>query len=123
MKIRTLPTVLFSAMFALPALACGPMPSGGSSGPSPQHKNYHHRRIKELKQKMHDYNSAQKWSDGLGYATGEMVPQMNRNKAEHRQFLIHHYEFLVHKEQLGKASVKDQIERRALESYLLNGGY
>ena len=34
MKIRTLLIVLFSAMFALPALACGPMPSGGSSGPS-----------------------------------------------------------------------------------------
>ena len=120
MKIRKILIASFVAI-AAPALACGPGMS--NSGPSPQQKQHHHRRIKELKQKMHDYKSAQKWSDGLGYATGEAVPQMNRNKAEHRQYLIHYYEFLVHKEQLGKASMKEQIERRTLEKYLLNGGY
>ena len=126
MKIRTLMVVLFASLFALPALACGPMPSGGSSGGSsyknPGRKKWAKKRIKQLKGKMSDYHKAQQWSDGLGYATGEMVPQVRRNAVEHRQFLIHRYEFLALKAEYGKASITEQIEMRALQSYLLNGG-
>src|ERR1051325_236839 len=53
MKIRAALIVLFSAIFALPGLACGPMPSGGGSeahhhGQKPGRAKWTKRRIREL---------------------------------------------------------------------------
>ncbi|MEP7016130.1 MAG: hypothetical protein ABI925_11875 [Verrucomicrobiota bacterium] len=123
MKIRVVLIVSLAALIALPAIACGP--SGGSSqntghSMSPGRKQWTKKRMKHLKQQMSDYNSAQKWSDGLGYATGEWVPQMHRNSAEHRRYMINRYEFLALKAEHGRASANDIAEMRGLQAALLS---
>jgi hypothetical protein len=70
---------------------------------------------------MDDYRKAQRTADNLGYATGEWVPQMHRNQAERRQYMINRYEFLALKAERGKASGKDIAELRALQNALLSG--
>jgi hypothetical protein len=69
---------------------------------------------------MDDYKKAQRTADGLGYATGEYLPQMHRNSAEQRHHYINRYEFLALKRERGKATQKDVAEMRALQHYLLN---
>jgi hypothetical protein len=128
MKIRVLLIVAFTALFALPALANGPMPGdpGTSSSTSVQPNNmspgrqrWTKRRMKHLRQQMTDYKKAQQTADALGYATGEYVPQLHRNPAEVRRHMINRYEFLALKAERGKASANDVAEMRALQSALL----
>jgi|KBSMisStaDraftv2_1062788.scaffolds.fasta_scaffold119581_2 Ni/Co efflux regulator RcnB len=129
MKIRTALVVFAVAIFVTPAIACGPM--GGSTGGTTMTNNtggrqmsqgrdqWSKKRIKHLRRQMDDYKKAQRTADGLGYATGEYVPQMHRNPAEQRQYYINRYEFLALKAERGKATQKDIAEMRALQHYLL----
>lgn len=128
MKIRVLLNVAFTGLFALPALANGPMPGdpGTSSSTSAQPNNmspgrqrWTKRRMKHLRQQMTDYKKAQQTADALGYATGEYVPQLHRNPAEVRRHMINRYEFLALKAERGKASANDIAEMRALQAALL----
>ena len=132
MKVRTLLIAVLTALFGLPVFANGPMPgdpgmSGGNSTSNtntggqmhPGRERFTRRRIKHLRQEMDDYKKAQRTADQLGYATGEYVPQMHRNPAERRQYLINRYEFLALKAERGKATAKDIADLRALQNYLL----
>lgn len=126
MKIRTVSLASLAAVFALPAFANGPMPGDpgmSSSAPkntSPGRQQWTKKRIKHLKQQMSDHKKARQWSDNLGYATGEYVPQLHRNAAEQRKHLINLYEFLALKAERGKATAKDIAQMRALQQYLLS---
>ena len=123
--------VVMLIVIVRPTFACGPGMNGSGGGTmtnntgrpsnmSPGREQWTRKRIKHLRGQMDDYKKAQRTADGLGYATGEYVPQMHRNPAEQRQYYINRYEFLALKRERGKASQKDIAEMRALQHYLLS---
>jgi hypothetical protein len=121
------------AFIAAPGFANGPMPgdsgmssnsnttvtTGGGRQMSGGRDRFSRRRIKHLRQEMDDYRKAQRAADALGYGTGEYLPQMHRNPAERRQYMINRYEFLALKAERGRASAKDIAEMHALQHHLL----
>ena len=129
MKMHCVLVVMLIGILAGPAFACGPTMNGSGGGTmtntghpsnmSPGRERWTRKRIKHLRGQMDDYKKAQRTADGLGYATGEYVPQMHHNPAEQRQYYINRYEFLALKAERGKASAKDLAEMRALQNYLL----
>jgi Ni/Co efflux regulator RcnB len=128
MSIRTVLIAIFAAVFVLPAFANDPAMStnngggtqmNGGSQNNPGRVRWTRKRIKHLRQRIDDYKKAERASDNLGYATGEWVPQMHRNQAERRQYLINRYEFLALKAERGRATAKDIAEMRALQNSLL----
>ena len=119
-KLSAITCGVLVLVMASPVLACGPAVSSGGGGSSnPGRKRWVRHRTRQLDQQMHDYREARKWSDGLGYATGEFVPQMHRNQAEERRYMINRYEYLALKQERGKASAQDKAEMRALQRTLL----
>lgn len=124
MKLAAITCGIVAAVMAIPARACGPgmttAPSGGGNSTHPGRQRWVRHRMKQLDQQMHDHREANKWSDGLGYATGEFVPQMHRNAAEERRYMINRFEYLALKTERGKASAKDRAEMRWLQGELLS---
>jgi hypothetical protein len=134
MKIRTVLMVTLAAVFALPALACGPMISGGTSNintgtgrtVSPERDHWARRRIKQLRAEMDAHRKADQTARTLDHILGVADNNAGRalfpegaSAAAQRRYMINRYEFLALKAELGKANAKDIAELRALQAALL----
>src|SRR6266481_477688 len=105
MKIRTVLIVALAAIFALPALACGPGMSNNNTGTGGQmssgRDSWTKKRIRHLKGEMEEQKKADRTARTLDRILGGadnnvgrvMFPQ-GASSAAQRQNMINRYEFL-----------------------------
>src|SRR5256885_14271868 len=118
MKIRTLMVVLFASLFALPALACGPMPeSHHHGGQSPGRDKWTKKRMKHLqgekKRLKHSgpgmaTKATSKWEQfnkPLAYTDAD-AQRAARKQAQIKNAI----EYLSLKRERGEASPKEQAQ-------------
>lgn len=128
--------VMISALvlfLAPPAFANGPMPSdqpttstSGGRPMSPGRRSWTKKRVKQLKQEMNTYKSAERTTQGIDRMLGAadnnpgavFFPQ-GQSPAEHRRYMINRFEYLAIKAEHGRASPNEMAELRALQAALL----
>lgn len=129
MKIRTLLVALFASLFALPVLACGPMPQ--STGEGHHHGNQGSSRSKWTKKRMkelHDERKQLKHSGpGMMTKARSKVQQFNNplaytaadaeRAARKRAQIKNAIEFLALKKERGELSPQGQAQLNALINY------
>lgn len=144
MKIRTLLVICIAAIFAMPAVACGPgmtQPSGGGGGQVHGRKKAVKRRMGELKPKIDEYEHAQRAANGIdeflhgidGKAGSVAIDEAHRHmprailvrkpqSPEERLYMFRRFEYLALKKERKGLSGGEAAEMYALRSVLANSG-